>query len=114
MVLLPKTFQKVRILQGWLVDKLLDLFGKFDGMAIGNTILIRSKKLKMELLAHELVHVEQYHRLGFFKFLYNYMKSHYKYGYKDNPFEIEAYLKQEDFFYKKIAAKIMLKHAKKP
>lgn len=42
------------------------------------------------LRRHELCHIEQMKRLGKIKFLFQYMWYDYKYGYKDNPFEIEA------------------------
>jgi len=41
-------------------------------------------------LAHEQVHVNQYKRYGFIKFLIVYVYNHFKYGYYNNPLEVEA------------------------
>jgi len=43
-----------------------------------------------ELLRHELEHVYQVHRHGWLKFYCSYIWCHFRYGYADNPFEIEA------------------------
>lgn len=40
---------------------------------------------------HEWVHVAQIQRLGWIKFYLLYIWYHFKYGYRDNPFENEAY-----------------------
>lgn len=42
------------------------------------------------LVGHELKHVEQYKRMGFFTFLVVYLYYSLKYGYYNNPLEIEA------------------------
>lgn len=39
---------------------------------------------------HEMIHWEQYKRLGFFGFYLNYLILSYKHGYWNNPMEIEA------------------------
>ncbi len=39
---------------------------------------------------HELKHVEQYERLGFFPFLWRYFREYLKYGYYNAPLEVEA------------------------
>ena len=41
-------------------------------------------------LAHELVHVEQFKRYGFLRFLLLYLAESYKKGYHNNKFEVEA------------------------
>ena len=43
-----------------------------------------------ELFRHELQHVYQIKSLGYFKFFYRYIKYSIKYGYKQNPYEIDA------------------------
>jgi hypothetical protein len=43
-----------------------------------------------KFVKHELKHVEQYQRLGFIPFLWMYLWYSLKYGYFNNPFEIEA------------------------
>ena len=42
------------------------------------------------LIRHELKHVEQYRRLGLFRFLALYGWYSLKYGYYNNPLEVEA------------------------
>jgi hypothetical protein len=42
------------------------------------------------LVKHELKHVEQYQRMGFFTFLLVYGYYSLRYGYYNNPLEIEA------------------------
>lgn len=39
---------------------------------------------------HELKHVEQYERLGFFGFIYTYLKESIRNGYYQNALEVEA------------------------
>jgi hypothetical protein len=41
-------------------------------------------------IKHELKHVEQYRRYGYLGFLARYLWFSYKYGYYNNPLEIEA------------------------
>lgn len=43
-----------------------------------------------ELLRHELVHWDQYNRMGFFVFYRTYISEYLKYGRKYGPMEIEA------------------------
>lgn len=47
-------------------------------------------------LRHELKHVEQYQRMGFFSFLIKYLWYSIRHGYYLNPLEIEARLAEED------------------
>lgn len=42
------------------------------------------------LVRHELKHVEQYKRLGMFRFIALYAWYSMKYGYQNNPLEVEA------------------------
>ncbi len=42
------------------------------------------------LRQHELQHIAQINELGCLKFMVMYMYYDYKYGYHDNPFEVEA------------------------
>lgn len=46
---------------------------------------------------HELKHVEQFKRFGFVRFLLLYSWYSFKYGYYNNPFEIEAREAEENF-----------------
>lgn len=87
---------------------------KIEGITIGRRIYIfpenfwfsESRKLRLdeELVVHEIAHVLQYRREGFFKFLWLYQKSYYanlrkkksrdalakSEAYWEIPFEIEA------------------------
>ena len=56
-----------------------------------NLILIRKDSIdKIYVREHELIHVEQMKRLGYFRFLYEYFKELIKVGYMNNKFEIQA------------------------
>ena len=68
-------------------------------MVIGQTIYLhnttREDFLKNERwVKHELAHVEQYKKHGVFKFLTLYTWYSMKYGYYNNPFEVEARAKE--------------------
>lgn len=47
-------------------------------------------------LRHELVHIEQYKRYGTIKFIVFYIWYSIKYGYYNNPLEIEAREKEKE------------------
>jgi hypothetical protein len=47
-------------------------------------------------LRHELVHVQQFMRIGFVKFLFLYLWESLKNGYLQNKFEIEARAKENE------------------
>jgi len=103
---------KVKIFQNPLATLLLDILSigkkiKIDGFTFLNYVLIRKGKLTEELLAHELVHVDQWRRFGFFKFSYKYIKYLFQFGYWLNPLEIEAYKYQNNKAYLNWALTIM-------
>lgn len=54
-------------------------------LTIGDNNLIPIKLYK-----HEQVHIEQVKREGRFKFICKYLYYNIKYGYKNNPYEVEA------------------------
>lgn len=64
-------------------------------MVVGKTIHLWNTS-REEFLAnrrwvcHELAHVEQYARYGFFRFLFYYLLESLKHGYRNNRFEKEA------------------------
>jgi len=63
-----------------------------SGLTIGKDVFIRSTlkgQAQRNVIKHELVHVAQYIRLGW-KFPLLYIYYHFKYGYWNNPFEVEA------------------------
>lgn len=52
--------------------------------------------IREDMRRHEWVHVEQVRKEGWFKFYLNYLKQNFIVGYKNNPYELEAYAKQND------------------
>ncbi|HTH31260.1 MAG TPA: hypothetical protein VL946_07905 [Lacibacter sp.] len=69
-------------------------------MVIGKTIYLHNTKREDFLLdarwvKHEMAHIEQYKRLGIIKFLLLYTWYSVKYGYYNNPLEIEAREKEK-------------------
>ena len=64
-------------------------------MVLGKTIHLNGVKSTEFLrdakwLRHELAHIEQFERYGFFKFLFLYLIESCKNGYYNNKFEVEA------------------------
>lgn len=73
--------------------RFLDHFSDIDGITFGHTIRLRyadGDPAVPTVLAHELVHVEQYERFGFVGFLARYVWYTLRYGYAKNPLEVEA------------------------
>lgn len=54
------------------------------------TFIESNLKYDKELLRHEMVHWDQYDRMGFFNFYSTYISEYKKYGRKNGPMEIEA------------------------
>jgi hypothetical protein len=75
---------------------------KIDAITLCKTIYFRDLDCYdphtiegLALLGHELKHVEQYERYGFFSFYFRYLTSYLKGGYGENvPMEAEAYALQ--------------------
>lgn len=74
-----------------------------DGIAIvfGKTIYLWNTRRKdflenKQWLRHELVHVEQFKRYGFGKFIFLYLYETAKNGYSKNKFEVEARSREND------------------
>ena len=69
-------------------------------ITLGNTIFVRESQAgNQHLMAHELVHVRQFHELGPLRFLFRYVGSYLKYrlqgyghmaAYRRIPLEVEA------------------------
>ncbi|MGQ9921348.1 MAG: hypothetical protein ACUVRZ_08460 [Desulfobacca sp.] len=53
-------------------------------------LIRRGVPLTEDLLAHELAHVEQWHRLGTLLFVWRYCRDFWRYGYAAHPLEEEA------------------------
>jgi hypothetical protein len=61
------------------------------GMALGHGIYVRADQYgRRELLVHELVHTAQYERLGFGRFLRQYLRECFADGYPAGKLEAEA------------------------
>lgn len=70
-------------------------------MVIGKTIYLHNTSREDFLndqrwVKHELAHIEQYKKYGLLKFLVLYLLYSIKYGYYNNPFEIEAREKEKE------------------
>ena len=59
------------------------------GITLWPFVLVADKKDKL-LVEHEMVHIEQARRGWVVGFYLKYLYYHYRYGYKKNPYEIEA------------------------
>ncbi len=56
-----------------------------------NTLIIREGyEDNQSLILHELTHVKQISDEGLIKFTLKYVTNLFKYGYRDNPYEVEA------------------------
>jgi hypothetical protein len=80
-----------------------------SGMTLGRFVLLRTDAVRdgtRKIIAHELVHVRQYRELGFFRFLYRYLKSYFaqlwrlhshRAAYHAIPYEQQAYAEADDW-----------------
>lgn len=70
--------------------KWIKFFG-YDGITFGNTVFLTEEASKdPKFIKHEEMHTIQYKRLGYFRFLATYIYYHLKFGYLNNPLEVEA------------------------
>ena len=96
------------------LSKVFTLFLSINGITLGKRVFIlpqlvslnrkNQKKLPEELIVHEIMHVIQYQKTGFFKFFYTYLRDYWRnlrerdewnsasrqQAYLNIPFEIEA------------------------
>jgi len=63
---------------------------RYVAIALGDRVFTKARSLSAATLRHEQVHVEQWRRHGLIGFVARYLWYHLRYGYNDNPFEIEA------------------------
>ena len=61
--------------------------------------IVRHKYDKL-LVQHELIHYHQAKKSGWWLWYLPYVFYHIKYGYKQNPYELEAWVNQHDYEYK--------------
>lgn len=95
--------KRVRLIENSWRAKLAARLMKGENMAItfGNDIHLYNTSKEYFLrnktwLRHELKHVEQYQKLGYFRFIVLYLWYSFRYGYYNNPFELEARAAEED------------------
>jgi hypothetical protein len=69
---------------------LLLMTGK-DCITIRRTIFTSRQAMHRRTHAHEYAHVEQWARLGFWRFLWRYLRDLARFGYKNHPLEREAH-----------------------
>lgn len=94
---------KIRVKEGaWIAAIAAKFLGCSNAaIVVSNTIYIYGVTKQAFLqnerwLRHELQHVLQYYRLGFVGFLFLYLLNHIKYGYRNNPLEVEARAAETD------------------
>ena len=63
---------------------------RYRAITLASHVLTREITLDERTLRHERIHVEQWKRLGLFGFLVRYLWYHFRYGYAQNPLEVEA------------------------
>lgn len=61
-----------------------------------NIITIGDNLIDEKMYKHEKCHIEQVKREGRIKFLFKYLYYNIKYGYENNPFEVEARQKEKN------------------
>ena len=69
------------------------IYGDVTGIAIAPFLVLVAPseyKTEEELIKHEKKHVQQQRRMGWIPFYFVYFYNNYKYGYYNNPLEIEA------------------------
>jgi len=79
----------------------------YNAMALGTLIIVRGRTVSEKTVAHELVHVDQYKRLGFARFLVTWAWEYVRKGYWNISLEQEAYKKQNDAEYLQRARRLL-------
>lgn len=71
---------------------------KVRGVCIGRTIYFRDEPsfVDRRLFKHELIHQQQMQKDGLFLFYLKYFYYSLRFGYHDNPYELEAYERQAE------------------
>jgi hypothetical protein len=74
--------------QSWLARFVLPR--KYVAVTLWDHVFTRLDGLDDAVLRHEAIHVQQWKRHGLVRFALLYLWFHFRYGYRDNPFEVEA------------------------
>lgn len=73
------------------------VLGGYDGITLYPFIFMtKTARTNKAIVKHELIHVDQIRREGWFKFYIKYIYFNIKFGYRNNPYEIEAYSRQHE------------------
>lgn len=95
---------KIKLIRNSLIAKLL----KVDGIVLFPFILCSAKRPSVKTINHELIHILQVKRDGFFYFYFTYLKEYFKFRLKGLrhheaylliSYEVEAYANQTDLTY---------------
>ena len=88
-----------RVYNNW-IPQLLDVgaITLYPFILFSSRILYMKQHLKNpeHLFKHEYIHIEQVRKLGWFKFYFLYIVEHFKNGYEENKYEVEAYARQTE------------------
>jgi len=80
----------------WLGGRLSGMKQPAAAVTLGSTIIVHPRvQLSPRLLRHELAHVAQWQQQPF-SFPLRYLLNHLRYGYTNNPFEVEARSAEHD------------------
>ena len=72
-----------------------------NGICLAPFLIIVHDKTKKRTVNHEKIHHRQYIELGWFGFYFLYLFFQLKYGYWNNPLEIEAFIHDDNLSYRK-------------
>jgi hypothetical protein len=72
------------------------LWGTTKGITLWPFVFITDKKSRT-LIEHEKIHIKQAENGWVIGFYLKYLYYHFTKGYKNNPYEIEAYAHQDDW-----------------
>ena len=73
-----------------IVSPLITKICRCEAITLYPFIFYKDEPALVYWMPHELVHVQQVKRLGWFRFYISYIRWHFKVGYDANPFELEA------------------------
>ena len=79
------------------VNFILKHIVKKHALVIWSNIYCLREFLCPALIAHELVHIEQFKRYGFLGLIIRYLYQHYRYGYLNNMYEVQARAEADKF-----------------
>ena len=75
----------------------LPAMGKFNGLAVWPFIFFDKEIPDRSLIEHEKIHIRQQLKGWLIGFYIKYLYFNFRYGYKRNPYEVEAYKHEDDW-----------------